>query len=128
LPVPPHFTHVTESLWPDSTCWMPPVFTNQILTVASLLALASRGLPSCHRWYGSHASDVTHFAWPLSGPLPTALPVSGSHILTALSMLPVASLFPSALHSTHSTHPSWPERVYLGVPVMQSHTLAVLSP
>lgn len=69
---------------------------------------------------------VIHLEWPLNG-LPTDCPDS-SHILTALSILPVAKFCPSGLHASAKTHPEWPLSVYLGVPLSVFHILAVLSP
>lgn len=97
--------------------------TRNCLPVASLLALANRGVPSLHWWKGSNAKELTHFACPANG-LPTALPVSGHHSRTVLSMLPVANLLPSALQLSANTQPVWPLSVYFGVPVSVSHIRA----
>ena len=59
---------------------------------------------------------------------PTCFPVLGSHILTVLSMLPVAILESSGDQFTANTQLVCPFNVWTGVPVSQSHILAVLSP
>ncbi len=51
-----------------------------------------------------------------------------SLLLTVLSMLPVAILESSGDHPTARTQLVCPFRVCTGVPVSQSHILAVLSP
>jgi hypothetical protein len=126
-PVPPHLTHDTEPLWPLSTisifCW----FVDHIRTVASFDADASLGSPGFCTWYGSHARLVTHLVWPFIG-FPNCFPVLGSHILTVLSMLPVAIRDSSGDQLTAKTQLVCPFNVWTGVPVSQSHIRAVLSP
>lgn len=88
---------------------------------------AMRGFPSFWTWYGSQERDVTHFVCPFSG-FPHSFPVLGSHILTVLSMDPVAIFDSSGAQETARTHDVWPLRVCFGVPVSQSKIRAVWSP
>jgi hypothetical protein len=95
---------------------------------------------------GSQDREVIHFECPLSAS-PRGFPVLGSHIrtfvdervhiqtslsgapkLTWLSCPPVANLRSRASHSTHRTHPLWPESVCEGVSVNRSHKRALVSP
>lgn len=126
-PVPPHRTQVTEPLWPVRTLSTRRETMSQIRTVESFDADANRGLPGLCRWYGSHASPIIHLEWPFNG-VPRGLPDWGSHSLTVLSMLPVAATPAFGDQHTASTQLVWPLRVCTGVPVSQSHILAVPSP
>ena len=65
--------------------------------------------------------------WPFKGE-PRLSPVRGSHRRTVLSMLPVAIVLPSGDQLTTRTQLVWPFKVCTGVPVSQSHILAVESP
>lgn len=57
-----------------------------------------------HMCIGSHARLVIHFECPLIGS-PNCFPVFGSHILTVLSILPVATCLSMPSHSTQRSHP-----------------------
>ena len=74
--------------------------------------LASFGIPDAHRFVHATGRQL------------------GSCQLGSLATLVCSAhtLAPSGLQLTPNTHPVWPLRVYLGVPVSVSHILAVLSP
>lgn len=127
LPVPPHFTHETEALWPLRTRSACLLIASHIRTVPSLDEDATRGLPGCWRWYGSQARLRMNAVCPFMA-FPNGFPVLESQSRTVLSLLPVAIMVSSGEYATQSTQLVWPCKVCIGVPVSQSHILAVLSP
>jgi len=102
------------------------VRTFHTLTVLSFDDDASRS-HAPFECIGSHASDVIHCLWPLSG-LHTSLPVRGFHTRISPSLSAEAKREPSGDQAVHSTWCLWPRHVYLGVDVLTSQNRTVASP
>ena len=148
-PSPPHLTWLTEAEWPPKVKSNFLLFACQTLTVESFELEANLGFEgflyaflrirtiekdtmmqrerSAYKWMGSQLKEVIHLVWPFI-PSPSAFPVLGSHNLTLLSILPVATHLSNPSHSTQRTQFECPLKVALGVSLFKFHNRQVLSP